>query len=182
MVRPVGPGNGRSAARRAAVPGVRRTGQLDGAAARREHHPAVPSLLERHKPAAQILALVNDILRDKGLMLRAGTVVDATLISTPNSIKNASGELGDASEQERQPVVLRHESARRRGCPIRAGAHGAGHVGQRQHRGRSQQPTAWRGNRRVWRFGLTLLGVRRPASLWADRLGSWRIQPPICRV
>ena len=27
-------------------------------------------LLEKHKLAAQILALVNDILRDKGLMLR----------------------------------------------------------------------------------------------------------------
>ncbi|WP_157646848.1 IS5 family transposase, partial [Burkholderia ubonensis] len=48
--------------------------------------------LEKHKLAAQILTLVNDILRDKGLMLRAGTVVDATLINAPSSTKNASGE------------------------------------------------------------------------------------------
>ena len=49
-------------------------------------------LLEKHKLAPQILQLVNDLLRGKGLLLRAGTVVDATLISAPSSTKNASGE------------------------------------------------------------------------------------------
>jgi IS5 family transposase len=49
-------------------------------------------LLDKHKLAAQILALINDMLRDKGLMLRAGTVVDATLIAAPSSTKNAGGE------------------------------------------------------------------------------------------
>jgi IS5 family transposase len=49
-------------------------------------------LLEKHKLAEQILAVVNDLLRDKGLMLKAGTVVDATLIAAPSSTKNASGE------------------------------------------------------------------------------------------
>ena len=49
-------------------------------------------LLERHKLAEQMLGLVNDLLRDKGLMLKAGTVVDATLISAPSSTKNTSGE------------------------------------------------------------------------------------------
>ena len=48
--------------------------------------------LEQHKLAAQILAVVNELLRDKGLMLKAGTVVDATLIAAPSSTKNASGE------------------------------------------------------------------------------------------
>ena len=48
-------------------------------------------LLEKHKLAAQILALINDMLRGKGLMLRAGTVVDATLIAAPSSTKNAGG-------------------------------------------------------------------------------------------
>ena len=32
------------------------------------------------------------MLRERGLMLRAGTVVDATLIAAPTSTKNASGE------------------------------------------------------------------------------------------
>jgi len=37
-------------------------------------------------------SLVNELLRDKGLLLKAGTVVDATLIAAPSSTKNASGE------------------------------------------------------------------------------------------
>ena len=49
-------------------------------------------LLEKHKLAAQVLTLINDMLRDKGLVLRAGTVVDATLIGAPRSTKNANGE------------------------------------------------------------------------------------------
>jgi IS5 family transposase len=49
-------------------------------------------LLERHKLAEQILVTVNDLLQAKGLLLKAGTVVDATLIAAPSSTKNASGE------------------------------------------------------------------------------------------
>jgi len=59
-------------------------------------------LLEKHKLAAEILALVNGILRDKGLMLRAGTVVDATLISAPSSTKNASGERDPEMHQSKK--------------------------------------------------------------------------------
>jgi IS5 family transposase len=42
------------------------------------------------------------ILRDKGLMLRAGTVVDATLISAPSSTKNASGERDPEMHQSKK--------------------------------------------------------------------------------
>jgi IS5 family transposase len=49
-------------------------------------------LLEAHDLAADMLRVVNDILQTKGLMLRTGTVVDATLISAPSSTKNAEGE------------------------------------------------------------------------------------------
>ena len=49
-------------------------------------------LLEKHQLAEKILATVNALLSDKGLMLKAGTVVDATLIAAPSSTKNASGE------------------------------------------------------------------------------------------
>ena len=45
-------------------------------------------LLERHKLAEQILATVNALLQAKGLQLKAGTVVDATLIAAPTSTKN----------------------------------------------------------------------------------------------
>jgi len=54
--------------------------------------PLFRHLLEKHKLAGQILVEVNELLREKGLMLRAGTVVDATLIAAPTSTKNASGE------------------------------------------------------------------------------------------
>ncbi|MDP9991299.1 IS5 family transposase [Variovorax boronicumulans] len=49
-------------------------------------------LLERHKLADQILALVNDLPTGKGLLLKAGTVVDATLIAAPNSTRNKDGQ------------------------------------------------------------------------------------------
>ena len=49
-------------------------------------------MLEEHQLAEQILATVNATLADKGLMLRQGTVVDATLIAAPSSTKNSSGE------------------------------------------------------------------------------------------
>lgn len=49
-------------------------------------------LLEKHKLADQILATVNELLQRKGLMLKAGTVVDATLIAAPRSTKNKTGE------------------------------------------------------------------------------------------
>ncbi|MBB5405348.1 IS5 family transposase [Paraburkholderia atlantica] len=38
-----------------------------------------------------MLALVNEILVEKGLMLKTGTVVVATLIPAPSSTKNSSG-------------------------------------------------------------------------------------------
>src|ERR1700761_1175780 len=48
-------------------------------------------LLEAHGIAAKILAVVNKILSEKGLMLKAGSAVDATLIAAPSSTKNGSG-------------------------------------------------------------------------------------------
>ena len=44
--------------------------------------------LERHKLADQILATVNDLLTTQGLLLKAGSAVDATLIPAPSSTKN----------------------------------------------------------------------------------------------
>ena len=49
-------------------------------------------LLEAHDLAIDMLRVVNDILQAKGLMLRTGTAVDATLIAAPSSTKNAEGE------------------------------------------------------------------------------------------
>ena len=49
-------------------------------------------LLEQHEIAVQILERVNAHLNRKGLMLKRGTMVDATIIEAPSSTKNASGE------------------------------------------------------------------------------------------
>jgi transposase, IS5 family len=49
-------------------------------------------LLEEHNLSTQVLATINATLATKGLMLKTGTVVDATLIAAPSSTKNSSGE------------------------------------------------------------------------------------------
>ena len=59
-------------------------------------------LLETHKLAPKMLAVVNELLQAKGLMLRAGTVVDATLISAPSSTKNAGGQRDPEMHQSKK--------------------------------------------------------------------------------
>lgn len=49
-------------------------------------------LLEEHQLSIQILATVNSTLAAKGLLLKSGTAIDATLIAAPSSTKNANGE------------------------------------------------------------------------------------------
>ena len=49
-------------------------------------------LLEKYELSAEILSRVNAYLTRKGLMLKRGTIVDATIIAAPSSTKNAEGE------------------------------------------------------------------------------------------
>lgn len=49
-------------------------------------------LLEKHELAPQVLATINAGLAQQGLMLKTGTVVDATIIAAPSSTKNQAGE------------------------------------------------------------------------------------------
>jgi transposase, IS5 family len=44
--------------------------------------------LEKYKLADQILSTVNELLEQRGLLLKVGTAVDATLIPAPSSTKN----------------------------------------------------------------------------------------------
>ena len=64
------------------------------------HHDRLPDrvtilrfrhLLESHQLAEQILATVNATLSAKGLLLKQGTAIDATLIAAPSSTKNSTG-------------------------------------------------------------------------------------------
>jgi transposase, IS5 family len=47
-------------------------------------------LLEEHQLTEQIFAEVRQLLEDKKLLLKSGTIVDATIISAPSSTKNAA--------------------------------------------------------------------------------------------
>lgn len=49
-------------------------------------------LLEEHKLTERIFAAINMLLAVKGLILKEGTVVDATIIAAPSSTKNQSGK------------------------------------------------------------------------------------------
>ncbi len=53
--------------------------------------------LEKHNLANEMLEEVNALLSQRGLMLQAGTVVDATLIAAPSSTKN--------NDKERDPEM-----------------------------------------------------------------------------
>jgi transposase, IS5 family len=48
-------------------------------------------LLEKHRLTEGIFEAVKDLLAEHRLMLRAGTIVDATIIEAPTSTKNATG-------------------------------------------------------------------------------------------
>jgi len=77
------------------VPLYREFAKLDGVTARLPDETTIlrfRHLLERHNLALDMLRVVNDILQAKGMLMRTGTVVDATLISAPSSTKNADGE------------------------------------------------------------------------------------------
>ena len=49
-------------------------------------------LLEEYELAPEILSRVNAYLTRKGLMLKRGSIVDATIIAAPSSTKNKDGE------------------------------------------------------------------------------------------
>lgn len=49
-------------------------------------------LLEEHKLTERIFNAINVLLAVKGLMLKEGTVVDATIIAAPSSTKNREGK------------------------------------------------------------------------------------------
>ncbi|OZG42478.1 IS5/IS1182 family transposase, partial [Aeromonas sp. A35_P] len=49
-------------------------------------------LLEQHQLARQLFEAINQWLCDAGIMMKQGTLVDATIIEAPNSTKNKRGE------------------------------------------------------------------------------------------
>jgi len=49
-------------------------------------------LLEKHQLANRFLQEINAMLAERGLLLKQGTIIDATFIEAPTSTKNASGK------------------------------------------------------------------------------------------
>lgn len=59
-------------------------------------------LLEQHQLTAQLFAVVQGLLETKGLLLKRGTIVDATIISAPTSTKNAAKQRDPEMHQTRK--------------------------------------------------------------------------------
>jgi len=59
-------------------------------------------LLEKHQLTEAIFEAVRDLLVEHRLLLRAGTIVDATIIAAPSSTKNATGTRDPEMKQTRK--------------------------------------------------------------------------------
>lgn len=59
-------------------------------------------LLERHQLTAAIFTAIRGLLEEKRLLLKAGTIVDATIIAAPSSTKNATGTRDPEMRQTRK--------------------------------------------------------------------------------
>jgi IS5 family transposase len=59
-------------------------------------------LLEKHRLTEAIFEAVKDLLTENRLLLRAGTIVDATIIAAPSSTKNATGTRDPEMKQTRK--------------------------------------------------------------------------------
>jgi len=79
-------------------------------------------LLEEHQWAEQILATISATLTDKGLLLKQGTVVDATLIAARRSTKNQDRERYPEMHQTKKGMALRHEGPWWSGCRLGPGS------------------------------------------------------------
>ena len=99
-------------------------------------------LLECHDLAVDMLRVVNDILQAKGLMMKKGTVVDATLIAAPSSTKNADGERDPEMHQTKKgnQWYFGHEGAHWRRCHLRIRAQRHRHGRQCRRRDASRRP------------------------------------------
>ena len=59
-------------------------------------------LLEKHKLTEAMFAQVRQLLEQKGLLLKSGTIVDATIVAAPPSTKNAAGQRDPEMRQTRK--------------------------------------------------------------------------------
>jgi transposase, IS5 family len=74
-------------------------------------------LLEQHALTQAIFEEIQGLLEERRLLLRSGTIVDATIIAAPSSTKNASATRDPEmkADPQRQELVFRDEAAHRCG-------------------------------------------------------------------
>jgi transposase, IS5 family len=105
-------------------------------------------LLEDHDLTAKLFEGINADLTERGLLLREGTMVDATIIAAPPSTKNKD-KVRDPEMHETkkgQRVALRHEGAYRCRRRFGPGAQPSRHVCQRQRCGAHARSAARAGD------------------------------------
>ncbi len=105
-------------------------------------------LLEKHELAPRILEQVNAHLTQRGLLMREGSMVDATIINAPGSTKNKDRKRDPDMHQTRKGKqwVPRHEGSHWCGCQVWAGSQHPLHRSQRIRCGPCPQSAAWAGN------------------------------------
>ena len=109
--------------------------------------------LEKHKLADQILATVNELLIQRGLLLKAGTVVDATLIAAPISTKNKGKARDPDMHSSKKGNQWYFGMKAHIGADAESGlAHRARHLWPRQRHRRSEHLAAWRRVASLWRL------------------------------
>lgn len=59
-------------------------------------------LLEEHQLTEQLFGLVRGLLESRGLLVKSGTIVDATILSAPSSTKNATATRDPEMHQTRK--------------------------------------------------------------------------------
>ena len=59
-------------------------------------------LLEKHDLTEAIFSQIRSLLEEKHLLLKSGTIVDATIIHAPSSTKNKSGKRDPEMKQTRK--------------------------------------------------------------------------------
>jgi IS5 family transposase len=87
------------------TPIYREFAKLDGMLGRLPDESAIlrlRHLLEKHDLSTVMMRIVNDLLAEKGLLLKSGTAVDATMISAPSSTKNVEGKRDPETHQSKK--------------------------------------------------------------------------------
>lgn len=119
----------------------------DGSAILRFRH-----LLQAHDLGLQMLTTVNAVLiTAKGMLLKQGAVVDATLIAAPSSMKNSTGTRNPEMHQTKKVNQWYFGMKAYAGVDAESGL---GSTAWRRHH-TGPRIAAWRGNQRLCRLELS---------------------------